>query len=55
MYGEGKEEGRRKKEEALREEKPYMAVDIFPTFTREDTNGHDIINRVRRQEIGDRR
>ncbi|MGD1714693.1 hypothetical protein [Dapis sp. BLCC M172] len=35
-----KEEGRRKKKEE--KEKPNMAVDISSTFTRSDTNGHNI-------------
>ncbi|NET40921.1 hypothetical protein [Okeania sp. SIO2B3] len=54
MYREGKEEGRRKKEEGRRKKEEgrsfkkrknftYMAVDISPTFTRDYTNGHDII------------
>ncbi|MGD1701725.1 hypothetical protein [Dapis sp. BLCC M229] len=33
MYGEGKEEGRRKKEEALREGKTLNMVNISPAFT----------------------
>ncbi|OZH52745.1 hypothetical protein AFK68_22345 [Hydrocoleum sp. CS-953] len=39
MYREGKEEGRRKKEEG----KTLLMVALSPTFTRSDTNGHDII------------
>ncbi|WP_255502867.1 hypothetical protein [Okeania sp. KiyG1] len=40
MYREGKEEGRSFQR---RKNFTYMAVDISPTFTRDYTNGHDII------------
>ncbi|MDY7006129.1 MAG: hypothetical protein SWX82_19930 [Cyanobacteriota bacterium] len=49
LYREGKEEGRRKKEEGRsfkrRKNFTHKVVDISPTFTRDYTNGHDIIDK----------
>ncbi len=41
LYREGKEEGRRKKEEE--KEKPEIWCKYFPNFYTNDTSGHDII------------
>ncbi|NEP85303.1 MAG: hypothetical protein F6K39_48780 [Okeania sp. SIO3B3] len=45
MYSEGKEEGRRKKEEGRRLKslkKPKFPVNIHPWVYTNDTSGHDI-------------